>query len=338
MPGLTVGVYTGQLEAGTQVSSTYEGRHMTAREDELIHPYIADGFVNKGDPVCICDAGVPTTYGNIVGVAFNDGSAAADLIAIDTEGIWNLLVYAVNDAGNVAIEFGDPLYLRVGSLPGAADADGTGDGELSKINDNAHQVFFGYAAGSMVSGGSGRIAVKVHASPLPEQEERRNQTVATGAYSYGFHETAKLTAGESTGLHYKDVQVGGQQTGFIHAFSVWMELQSDFLHLDDGLLVALEGAFYEATADIGDSWFVGLQLQYIITDNPNYIMPIRANIAAAGGSVTALWSFAKQESSGFLPTAAESSTQVGSIPFAAITGTAYNNDAPCWIRVYDAAT
>ena len=46
MPGVTAGVYTGALDAGTEVSSTYEGRHVTVYEAELIHPYIADGFVN----------------------------------------------------------------------------------------------------------------------------------------------------------------------------------------------------------------------------------------------------------------------------------------------------
>ncbi|KKL84371.1 hypothetical protein LCGC14_1965390, partial [marine sediment metagenome] len=38
MPGTTAGVYAGALDAGTEVSSTYEGRHLTVRDDELIHP------------------------------------------------------------------------------------------------------------------------------------------------------------------------------------------------------------------------------------------------------------------------------------------------------------
>ena len=162
MPGVTVGAYAGDQTAGTQVSSTYEGRHLTAREDELIHPYIADGFVNKGDPVVICDAGVPTTYGNIVGVAFSSGLPAAQMVTIDTEGIWNLTVYAEDDDGNRAIEFGDQLYIRAGALPGAADGDGTGDAEISKISNSVVQIPFGTACGSLVAGGVGVIAVKVH--------------------------------------------------------------------------------------------------------------------------------------------------------------------------------
>jgi hypothetical protein len=162
MPGVTAGVYTGSLDAGTEVSSTYEGRHLTVYEAELIHPYHADGFVDKGEPVVLCDSGVPTTYGLAVGVAFNSAAAATDLIALDTEGIWNLTVYAEDDDGDRAIEIGDRLYIRCGALAGAADADGTGDAEISKISNTVVQIPFGYALGSVVAGGSGVIAVKVH--------------------------------------------------------------------------------------------------------------------------------------------------------------------------------
>lgn len=162
MPGVTAGVYEGSLEAGTEVSSTYEGRHVTVYEAELTHPYHADGFVDKGDPVVLIDSGVPATYGVAVGVAFNSAAAVTDLIALDTEGIWNLTVYAEGDDGNLAIEIGDRLYIRAGDLPGAADADGTGDAEISRITDSDTQIPFGYALGSVVAGGSGVIAVKVH--------------------------------------------------------------------------------------------------------------------------------------------------------------------------------
>ena len=37
MPTQDFGVYPDSLTAGTQVSSTYEGRHITIREDEVIH-------------------------------------------------------------------------------------------------------------------------------------------------------------------------------------------------------------------------------------------------------------------------------------------------------------
>ena len=333
MPGVTVGVYPGQQTAGTQVSSTYEGRHLTVREDELIHPFIADGYVNKGDPVVLCDAGVPTTYGNLVGVAFKSGAAAADWIALDTEGIFNLLVYAENDAGNVAIEIGDPLYIRAGSLPGAADADGTGDGEISKITDNATQVFFGYALGSMVAGGSGVIAVKVHAAPWPEQEERRYQTVASGAYSYGFHRTSVLAAGQSTGLVYSDSQVGGIQTGGIYGFGHWVEVQTDFVD-NEGLLVAGEFGIYDGGggSDISSSRIVMLQLQAILAANPGSLAWFRLNLAAAGGTMDQMFEVANPNSIGFDATVTESDAPIGYIPFAEIVG--INGGNPVYIRVY----
>lgn len=163
MPGTTAGVYPGALDAGTEVSSTYEGRHLTVREDELIHPVHAlDTFVNKGDPVILCDAGEPGTYGIAVGVAFNDGAAVDDLIAIDTEGIWNLPIYAEDDDGDRAIEIGDQLYIRAGTLTGLATLDGLGNAEISKISNSVIQIPFGYALGSLGAGGKGVIAVKVH--------------------------------------------------------------------------------------------------------------------------------------------------------------------------------
>ncbi len=166
MPGTQAGVYPGALTAGTEVSSTYEGRHITVRDDELIHPVHADAFVDTGDPVILCDAGAPGTYGIAVGVAFKSGAAAADLIAVDTEGIWNMNVYADDDDGNSDIEIGDRLYIRAGALTGIATLDGLGDAEISKRSNSAVQVPFGYALGSLTGGGAGVIAVKVHFDPV----------------------------------------------------------------------------------------------------------------------------------------------------------------------------
>ena len=288
MPGETVGVYTGQLDAGTEVSSTYEGRHITVTEEELIHPFIADTWVNKGDPVIVCDAGVPTTYGNIVGVAFNDGAAAADLIAVDTEGIWNLKVDAYDDIAGSAIEIGDCLYIRAGTLPGATSVLGTGDAEISKRNDAATQVFFGYALGSMESTGTGRIAVKVHASPFPEMEERRYMTVATGAY--GWHKTAIFAGGTSDGLDYHDQRITGAQTGNIYGLSTWMELAVAFTPSDD-ILAAAEIGIYDVGAGLAaNGRVVMLQMQAILAEDPATSFHwFRLNLAAAGGAADAIF-------------------------------------------------
>ncbi|KKL77654.1 hypothetical protein LCGC14_2032760, partial [marine sediment metagenome] len=85
--------------AGTQVSSTGEGRHLKILESELTHYTGGDGFVDKGDPVV-------TASGVIVGVAFNSAAAATDYVAIDTEGIWNLSVFGNDQNGNIAVVIG----------------------------------------------------------------------------------------------------------------------------------------------------------------------------------------------------------------------------------------
>jgi len=36
---------------GEEISSTYEGRHVTVLESDLIHPTHADDLVDKADPV-----------------------------------------------------------------------------------------------------------------------------------------------------------------------------------------------------------------------------------------------------------------------------------------------
>lgn len=148
--GTKCGVYEANLVAGDQVSSTYEGRHLTFLESELTHPYHADGFVDVGDPVVMGE--------NIVGVAFKSAAVATDLIAIDTEGIWNLSVVATNNAGNIAVVAGDALFINKSTCI------------ISKNFNKNVSVFFGYALGAVASGQTAVIAVKVHWSPDDAEE------------------------------------------------------------------------------------------------------------------------------------------------------------------------
>lgn len=134
-------------DPGEEISSTYEGRHLTFLESELTHPdnsaeEVAD-YVNKGDPVRVGE--------RIVGVAFKDGTALTDLIAIDTEGIWVLDVLAedIDDVSVVAP--GDQLYID-------------GSGIISKKRYPPYNLPFGYALGD-VDTGTKAIAVKVHFDP-----------------------------------------------------------------------------------------------------------------------------------------------------------------------------
>ena len=148
--GTRCGNYPANEVAGTEVSSTYEGRHLTFLESELHHPTHTPELVDKGDP-CVVGR-------EIVGVAFLSAVAATDLIAIDTEGIWNLTVVATDDFGSVAVAPGDALFINRSTCV------------ISKIADPAVNTPFGYSLGTITSGATAVIAVKVHFDPTPGGE------------------------------------------------------------------------------------------------------------------------------------------------------------------------
>ena len=149
MPDQDFGVYQDGLTAGTEVSSTYEGRHVTMTAAELLTS-AGSGVATKGLP-CVFGL-VAGAQG--VGVCFNSGTTT-DLIAVDTEGIWNLSVVASDDAGASLVVGGDPLYIN--RLTGV----------ISKIRANITQVPFGYALGQATGDDSALvIAVKVHWDPI----------------------------------------------------------------------------------------------------------------------------------------------------------------------------
>lgn len=197
------GVYLENQIAGEEVSSTYEGRHATFLESQLTHPaHIADNMVDKGDPVFA---------GDIVGVAFKSASLAADLIAIDTEGIWYLTVYGrksdgSSDGYNAAIAIGDPIYI-------AKDALGLGLCTLSGQEDPNGNIPFGYSLGTVGAGLSAVIPVKVHWSPAECEEI----LVGTGTAHDGqktlsptipvwmrvFLEMDEITSGARTGINIR---------------------------------------------------------------------------------------------------------------------------------------
>lgn len=134
--------------AGDEISGVNLGRTLTVVESELVHPSHIDGLVDAGDPVI---------HGNnIVGVALSSASAATDLIAVETEGIWAMQVVGSNEEGPIAVSYGDRIYI---------DKD---SGVLSKnYNKNTH-LMFGYALGPADAGSGGLVAIKVHWSPNGE--------------------------------------------------------------------------------------------------------------------------------------------------------------------------
>jgi hypothetical protein len=120
--------------AGEEGAITDRGRYITVLEGDLVHPYHADGFADKGDPVLIGD--------NIVGVVCSDSpTAATDLVTVDTEGLWYLnVIGAVSDGTSdgiaKALTAGTPIYFQV--------TPGSDTYLLSGEQDPAHFRPFGY--------------------------------------------------------------------------------------------------------------------------------------------------------------------------------------------------
>lgn len=147
-PTQAFGVYPAEGTAGDEVSSTYEGRHVTLTAAELLTSD-GSGIATKGLP---CVFGIAGDF-NGVGVCFKTGTTT-DLIAIDTEGIWDLSVVATDDDGASLVVGGEQLYINKAT------------GIISKISAPATQLSFGYALGQVTAGNTAVIAVKVHWDPL----------------------------------------------------------------------------------------------------------------------------------------------------------------------------
>jgi len=221
--------------AGDEVSSTYEGRHITLEESLLIHPYHADDLVDKGDPVLFA---VGSGYMNGVGVALNSAVANTDYIAIDTEGIWFLNVLGCISDGSIdgaacALHAGDPVYIK--KAAGTVGAPYM----LSGQDDANNWVPFGYLFGDVTAHLTTPtlVAVKVHWAP------NILESINVGSYStpagpvvidnlevdISAAARARGEAGESWGIEY-----------------AWMKAfigLSDPLHVDEdmqGIYIRLE--------------------------------------------------------------------------------------------------
>jgi len=150
MPAFGVYPIADVKTAGDEVSSTYEGRHVTVLESDLIHPSHTDGFADNGDPVVFGTTGLQAV-GVVVGPS---ATAATDLVTVDTEGIWIIDVNAADDGGNSAVEGGERLYISITTAI------------VSKIADASTNIPFGYALGHIDAGETNTIAVKVHWDPI----------------------------------------------------------------------------------------------------------------------------------------------------------------------------
>ena len=259
--------------AGDEISSTYEGRHVTIEESLITHPTHADGFVDGGDPIVLSGTGV---NGHIVGVALSSAAAATDLIAIDTEGIFFLSVVGSDDAGNSAVDEGDIIYINTTTCV------------LSKIANWATQIPFGLSLGDVPTGTTAVCAVKVHWAPAIFNENYNYNTVTSGAYSWQVRST--LAGGATEGLcGYVEGHLSALQTGNIYGFGSWINVDAQDL-MSNNLLTPFEGGVWAGTTQTAGRVIFAGQHQAILTSAPatslhawrlNSTQTITALIAAA---------------------------------------------------------
>lgn len=111
-----------------------EGRYLNAAATQPATPV-------SGDPVLV---------GQIPGVALTgegEGGNAAGEVTVDTGGVYMLSVKGVNQTGNSAVAVGDILYYRAGETP--------------PVDKHNAGVRYGYALGTVGSGNTATIPVKV---------------------------------------------------------------------------------------------------------------------------------------------------------------------------------
>lgn len=297
---------------GEEISSTYEGRHLTLLESDLVHPTHADGFVDKGDPV-VSATGKPA----IVGVAFRSALAASDVIAIDTEGIWVLDVVAANDAGNSAVAGGDRIYINRTTAV------------LSKIQNVATQVLFGVALGIVTSGSTAAIAVKVHQDPSDiNGGSRMYKTTPSGGYGMDMYAT--LAGGASEGLSaYFEGHITAALTGHTYGLGSWINVDAASLLAAGFICTPFEGGVYAGDAQAAARVVFAGQHMAILAGAPASLHAWRLNTTQ---TITALIAAANPGSVGYAASAGTTSNKVGDIPFADIAG----GPGLRYIRLYDA--
>ena len=318
------GVYPAKngLTAGEEISSTYEGRHITVLESELFHPYHSDGYVDKGDPVVVL-----TSTGYIVGVAFASATAETDQIAVDTEGIWNLTVYADTDdvwatSQTGAVSPGDALFIN--SVTTGAITAGVGACGISKRRDHATQIPFGIAYGYLDDADEGRIAVKIHSQASFDLISAMvNRAVVSGEMGWSFF--GRETDGASEGLAgYVDGTILGTPTGATYNFGSWLAIDAAAVmgaNVGTPLDVGIYSGAAQATANL---YFAG-QCHAQLAGNPGALHAWRFNTTH---TIDAIILAANAGSVGWVADPTGGAAVVGAVPLVTVGG------AVRWCRLY----
>lgn len=253
------GTYTPGV-AGDEVSSTYEGRHLEFSESQLTHPSHTDNLVDKGDPVVVGE--------NIVGVAFKSALLNTDLVAIDTEGIWQLSVVATDQSGDSAVAVGDELFINKTTAI------------ISKNYDKNVSIRLGYALYPITGGVTDVIPVKVHFDPDDELEQvggaasfRAMGTALSNAREYRYRSTK--TSGDIRGQYMALALNGAGGSGEAHRGRTIVEAV--------GVLTA-HGGHHGLEFD-ADGTITGLGVGHRAT----IMGPNRALFATIAGGMSELW-------------------------------------------------
>lgn len=319
MPAFGVYPVADALSDGDEISSTYEGRHLTLLESEVTHePGLS--FVTKGHPV-VC--------GNIVGIPFKTCIAATDKVAIDTEGIWIVDVHAIDDGGNVAVAGGDRLYINSTTCV------------VSKIATAASQIPFGYALGIISTPGNvERIAVKVHWDPIDNaildsepfyfgdgKDANLAFTDATGVLALTMAVINPTTGrilklsgavaapnfGDGYGAFEVDITASGTIAGTFAASSMWINFADASVPGANVICVQNNGIYLPAGITASSArMIIGMRMQYIAADgaNPGSLYLFETNIYS--NALTAI--FAVNAAVDITWTTGAKTTNAGSIP------------------------
>jgi predicted RecA/RadA family phage recombinase len=112
------------------------GHNIDVVESVMVHPTHADGLVRSGDQVVV---------GTLVGVAETTAAATTDVISVRVTGVVSVSVTGVNAGGNVAVAFGDKLYVDAAAA--------------AAVNKKVANQPFGIALGAVTSGATATIDV-----------------------------------------------------------------------------------------------------------------------------------------------------------------------------------
>lgn len=116
---------------------------------------MANNFVQEGENLTLAIAAVasgdPVAVGEVHGVALTATDADGQVV-VATTGVYSLSVKGIDDAGNIAVAIGDPVFYVAADVP--------------KLSKKASGMLFGIALGAVVSGATTAIPILILQNPV----------------------------------------------------------------------------------------------------------------------------------------------------------------------------